>query len=123
MPLLLWVKFAIFIFSVPTMTNEHLGSSNISTNTLALAVYEPPKIFEIFQANSRDFEFAGHSLSISQDWEKSGVAAVVWDAAVVLGRYLETSGDLGQRKVIELGAGIPYTCIYWFVTVLGRIMA
>ena len=108
MPLLLWVKFTIIIFTIPTMTNEHLESLNTSTNALALAVYEPPKIFKIFQADSRDFEFADHTLNISQDWEKNGVAAVVWDAALVLGRYMETSVDLVQRKVIELGAG---TCI------------
>ncbi|NXL95105.1 MT21A methyltransferase, partial [Alectura lathami] len=41
-----------------------------------------------------------------QDWQRLGVAAVVWDAAVVLSAYLEMGGiDLRDRSVIELGAG------------------
>ncbi|NXE45570.1 MT21A methyltransferase, partial [Casuarius casuarius] len=43
---------------------------------------------------------------IEQSWAQLGVAAVVWDAAVVLCTYLETgSVDLRDRAVIELGAG------------------
>ncbi|XP_061571396.1 protein N-lysine methyltransferase METTL21A [Cololabis saira] len=50
--------------------------------------------------------FAGRDLSLQQDWEKSGVAAVVWDAAVVLCMYLELGKvELEGKRVIELGAG------------------
>ncbi|XP_068542103.1 protein N-lysine methyltransferase METTL21A isoform X1 [Anas acuta] len=52
------------------------------------------------------FRFAGRTLRLRQDWQRLGVAAVVWDAAVVLCAYLEMgSVDLRDRAVIELGAG------------------
>ena len=77
-------------------------------NNMALAVYEAPKIFTIFQTDAREFTFAGHRVNITQDWEKNGVAAVVWDAALVLAKYLETTDtvDIVGKRVIELGAGL-----------------
>ncbi|XP_075286893.1 protein N-lysine methyltransferase METTL21A isoform X3 [Opisthocomus hoazin] len=52
------------------------------------------------------FRFAGRGVRLRQDWRRLGVAAVVWDAAVVLCAYLEMgSVDLRDRSVIELGAG------------------
>lgn len=104
----LWEKFVFLFSALPIMNCEH-GEAHVSNNTansMALAIYDPPKIFQVFQEGTREFEFAGRTLSISQDWEKNGVAAVVWDAALVLSRYLETSLDLVGKKVIELGAGL-----------------
>lgn len=103
-----WEIFLLYIFTVQLMNFEHSEPSVLSNDTassLALAVYDPPKIFQIFQENERGFKFAGRTININQDWEKNGVAAVVWDAALVLSRYLETSVDLAGKKVIELGAG------------------
>ncbi|XP_052647141.1 protein N-lysine methyltransferase METTL21A isoform X2 [Harpia harpyja] len=55
---------------------------------------------------SATYRFASHTIRLRQDWRRLGVAAVVWDAAVVLCAYLETGGiDLRDRSVIELGAG------------------
>ncbi|XP_074449913.1 protein N-lysine methyltransferase METTL21A isoform X2 [Larus michahellis] len=52
------------------------------------------------------YRFAGSTIRLRQDWRRLGVAAVVWDAAVVLCTYLEIGGiDLRDRSVIELGAG------------------
>ncbi|KAM8806643.1 protein N-lysine methyltransferase METTL21A [Eudromia elegans] len=52
------------------------------------------------------FHFAGHQLRIRQRWAQLGVAAVVWDAAVVLSAFLEAGGvELRERAVLELGAG------------------
>ncbi|XP_015261429.1 PREDICTED: protein N-lysine methyltransferase METTL21A [Gekko japonicus] len=52
------------------------------------------------------FSFANHTIQIKQNWKQFGVAAVVWDAAVVLCTYLEMGDvDLRGRSVIELGAG------------------
>ncbi|XP_066544766.1 protein N-lysine methyltransferase METTL21A [Amia ocellicauda] len=52
------------------------------------------------------FRLAGRSLRISQDWSRLGVAAVVWDAAVVLCMYLELGHmPLQGVRAIELGAG------------------
>ncbi|NXX43778.1 MT21A methyltransferase, partial [Tricholaema leucomelas] len=55
---------------------------------------------------SATYRFASHTIRIRQDWRRLGVAAVVWDAAVVLCAYLEIGGiELQDRSVIELGAG------------------
>ncbi|XP_047903101.2 protein N-lysine methyltransferase METTL21A isoform X3 [Anser cygnoides] len=52
------------------------------------------------------YRFAGRTVRLRQDWQRLGVAAVVWDAAVVLCAYLEMGSiDLRDRSVIELGAG------------------
>ncbi|XP_037705481.1 protein N-lysine methyltransferase METTL21A isoform X5 [Choloepus didactylus] len=52
------------------------------------------------------FSFANHTIQIRQDWRQLGVAAVVWDAAVVLSMYLETGAvELRGCSAVELGAG------------------
>ncbi|NXB50851.1 MT21A methyltransferase, partial [Leucopsar rothschildi] len=52
------------------------------------------------------FHLASRTIRLQQDWRRLGVAAVVWDAAIVLCAYLEMEGiDLKDRSVIELGAG------------------
>ncbi|XP_036899384.1 protein N-lysine methyltransferase METTL21A isoform X3 [Sturnira hondurensis] len=52
------------------------------------------------------FSFANHTIQIRQDWRQLGVAAVVWDAAVVLSTYLEAGAvELRGRSAVELGAG------------------
>uniref|UniRef100_A0A1A7XHI9 Protein N-lysine methyltransferase METTL21A n=2 Tax=Iconisemion striatum TaxID=60296 RepID=A0A1A7XHI9_9TELE len=56
--------------------------------------------------SSAHFRFANHDLRLAQDWKKLGVAAVVWDAAVVMCVYLEMGKvELKGKRVIELGAG------------------
>lgn len=52
------------------------------------------------------FSFARRTIRIRQAWRQLGVAAVVWDAAVVLATYLETGAvELRGRSAVELGAG------------------
>ncbi|XP_041487874.1 protein N-lysine methyltransferase METTL21A isoform X2 [Microtus oregoni] len=52
------------------------------------------------------FSFANHTIQIRQDWRQLGVAAVVWDAAIVLSTYLEMGAvELGGCSAVELGAG------------------
>ncbi|XP_029942095.1 protein N-lysine methyltransferase METTL21A [Salarias fasciatus] len=56
--------------------------------------------------SSAQFRFANHDLCLVQDWKNLGVAAVVWDAAVVMCMYMELGKvELKGKKVIELGAG------------------
>lgn len=55
---------------------------------------------------SAEFTLANHRIRLSQDWNQLGVAAVVWDAAVVLCMFLEMGTiDLKGKRAIELGAG------------------
>ncbi|NXS60012.1 MT21A methyltransferase, partial [Brachypteracias leptosomus] len=68
---------------------------------------------------SATFHFASRTIRLRQDWRRLGVAAVVWDAAVVLCAYLEIGGiDLQDRSVIELGAGTGLLGIV--ATLLGK---
>lgn len=95
--------YVLWFGSMVDSSNE----SQTGAESLALIPYNPPLIgLEIFQVSHRNFTFAGKSIEIQQSWNNFGVAAVVWEAAVVLGRYLETLGQgLKGKKVIELGAG------------------
>ncbi|KAK7893195.1 hypothetical protein WMY93_022347 [Mugilogobius chulae] len=59
-----------------------------------------------FHNASAQFRFCNRDINIAQDWKKLGVAAVVWDAAVVMCMYLELGRvDLKGKTAIELGAG------------------
>ncbi|NXF54319.1 MT21A methyltransferase, partial [Oceanites oceanicus] len=68
---------------------------------------------------SATYRFARQTIRLKQDWRRLGVAAVVWDAAVVLCAYLEMGGiDVRDRSVIELGAGTGLLGIV--ATLLGK---
>lgn len=63
-------------------------------------------ILSKFHNSSAQFRFCDHNINIAQDWKKLGVAAVVWDAAVVMCMYMELGRvELKGKSVIELGAG------------------
>ncbi|XP_071418305.1 protein N-lysine methyltransferase METTL21A isoform X2 [Pithys albifrons albifrons] len=75
---------------------------------MALVPYEEGAGWSARQLHSpwATFRFASSTIRLRQDWRRLGVAAVVWDAAVVLCAYLEMEGiNLRDRSVIELGAG------------------
>ena len=90
---------------------------NETRRKMALVPFSPDGLFPMFHDATRTFSFANESIKIKQDWTKSGVAGVVWDAAVVLATYLQTlpnqgasngrmDGDnLRGKRVLELGAG------------------
>ena len=58
----------------------------------------------------RELEFSTETLEIFQQWE-GDVGCVVWDAAIVLSKYLDTKffgnrhNSLEKKRVIELGSG------------------
>ncbi|PWA32137.1 protein N-lysine methyltransferase METTL21A [Gambusia affinis] len=75
---------------------------------MALVPYEenPLPAFSKLHNSSAQFRFANQELRLAQDWKRLGVAAVVWDAAVVMCMYLELGAvELKGKKVVELGAG------------------
>eukprot|EP00916_Digyalum_oweni_P003454 GHVL01006248.1.p1 GENE.GHVL01006248.1~~GHVL01006248.1.p1 ORF type:complete len:262 (+),score=29.19 GHVL01006248.1:260-1045(+) len=75
------------------------------SQTMALVPYNEESLPILFKPE-RQFTFLGHTLTIRQDWGNRGVAAVVWDAAIVLGEHLEKHQDIVRnRHVLELGAG------------------
>ncbi|KAM6348702.1 LOW QUALITY PROTEIN: protein N-lysine methyltransferase METTL21A [Alca torda] len=74
------------------------------------------------------YRFAGSTSASGRTWRRLGVAAVVWDAAVVLCAYLEIGGIDLSRSVIELGAGtgllgIVATLLGAHVTITDRAAA
>ncbi|XP_066492472.1 protein N-lysine methyltransferase METTL21A [Tiliqua scincoides] len=75
---------------------------------MALVPYEDTALWGLqkLHKSSSVYRFANHTIQITQNWKQLGVAAVVWDAAVVLCTFLEMGSiDLRGRLVIELGAG------------------
>ncbi|XP_020792261.1 LOW QUALITY PROTEIN: protein N-lysine methyltransferase METTL21A [Boleophthalmus pectinirostris] len=63
-------------------------------------------ILSKFHNASAQFRFCNRDINIVQDWKKLGVAAVVWDAAIVMCMYLELGRvELKGKTAIELGAG------------------
>ncbi|XP_038071851.1 protein N-lysine methyltransferase METTL21A-like [Patiria miniata] len=87
--------------------NKNTCSDNSKPNSMALVVYTPTHL-SAFREETKTFTFAGQTVTIRQRWEELGVAAVVWDAAVVLAEYLESNAqqlNLSGKSVIELGAG------------------
>ena len=87
---------------------------------MALVPYAPNGYLPIFHESERQFTFANQSIWIQQNWADSGVAGVVWDAAIVLATYLQTLsngdesksglsnvgvGSFKSKNILELGAG------------------
>ncbi|XP_027729707.1 protein N-lysine methyltransferase METTL21A isoform X2 [Vombatus ursinus] len=74
---------------------------------MALVPYDSEGIgIQKFHKPQATYTFANRTIQIHQDWKQLGVAAVVWDAAVVLCTYLETGAfNLQGCSAVELGAG------------------
>ncbi|XP_040840341.1 protein N-lysine methyltransferase METTL21A [Ochotona curzoniae] len=74
---------------------------------MALVPYDTAGVgLQKFHKPLTTFSFANHTIQIRQDWRHLGVAAVVWDAAVVLSTYLEMGAvELRGCSAVELGAG------------------
>ncbi|XP_006889189.1 PREDICTED: protein N-lysine methyltransferase METTL21A [Elephantulus edwardii] len=75
---------------------------------MALVPYDDASVMGLqkFHKPVTTFSFASHTIQIRQDWRQLGVAAVVWDAAIVLSTYLEMGGvELKGCSAVELGAG------------------
>ena len=74
---------------------------------MALVPYNPLPVTEFFNTTERKLNIQGlPDIVISQDWNKFGVAAVVWEAALVLGTFLQSIEQKIQGKqVLELGTG------------------
>lgn len=99
-----------FIFALCSLFSSTRGSFETnrtsSGSPMALVPYSPPLTLAKFHQTERNFTFAERTLTITQDWNDGGVAAVVWDAAIVLSKYIEKHNQLSVKKnVIELGAG------------------
>lgn len=91
--------------SASVSTDQCSERPSTTPETMALVLYNEESIVPIHKPQ-REFEFMGRRFIIPQDWTRLGVAAVVWDAAVVLCEYLSQHQQLvSGRRVLELGAG------------------
>ncbi|XP_068709746.1 protein N-lysine methyltransferase METTL21A-like [Montipora foliosa] len=124
-----WTRY---LFEIIFVLLFFLFNSSYPTNVSEMAIvpYDPSSIIlSPFHAKERTFQFAGRTLTVFQNWNDVGVAAVIWDAAIVLGRYLEKIAvQLRDKKVIELGAGTGFAGIVasllgGHVTITDRKMA
>lgn len=69
----------------PKFGTKACEGSEMQGPTMALVPYNQNNdVLSIFNQPEREFNFAGQKLKISQDWNKLGVAAVVWDAVSVV---------------------------------------
>lgn len=59
-------------------SDENAEISNISCNQLVL--YKPSAILKPFKEETRHFNACGKQWIINQDWDREGVAGVVWEA-------------------------------------------
>ncbi|XP_026528969.1 protein N-lysine methyltransferase METTL21A isoform X1 [Notechis scutatus] len=99
--------FCSFVFQDLSVHYSY-SFQNAPGKEMALVPYDSTALWGMqkLHKSSSTFCFANHTIHIKQNWTQLGVAAVVWDAAVVLCTFLETGGiDLQGRRVIELGAG------------------
>lgn len=72
----------------PKIGAEGCEGPDMQGPTMALVLYNKNNdVLSIFNQPEREFHFAGQKLKISQDWNKLGVAAVVWDAVSVVHHY------------------------------------
>lgn len=72
----------------PKIGAEGCEGPDMQSPTMALVPYNKNNdVLSIFNQPEREFNFAGQKLKISQDWNKLGVAAVVWDAVSVVYHY------------------------------------
>ena len=80
---------------------------------MAVALYNQNTIpfLQVFQKDERVFSLGGNlpPIRISQNWGQHGVAAVVWEAALVLGTFLlSLEKEISGKNVLELGSGTGF---------------
>lgn len=74
---------------------------------MALVIYNPLPFMEHFNTQERIVAIEGlPDITIAQDWNAFGVAAVVWEAALILGTFLQSIQDkIKGKDILELGSG------------------
>ncbi|CAL8390279.1 unnamed protein product [Boreogadus saida] len=78
---------------------EEEGDAPGGRSNMALVPYTEnalPALAKLHNSTAT-FHLAGREVLLNQDWRRSGVAAVVWDAAVVLALYLEALAPVELR--------------------------
>ena len=66
-------------YMLPLFTLSLLMVTEVTVCT-ELVPYNPPEIIKPFHEKTRKFALCGREWLLVQDWEKSGVAGVVWEA-------------------------------------------
>ena len=73
---------------------------------MALVPYEEGWALQGLRRPTATYRFAGRTVRIRQDWERRGVAAVVWDAVGAGRAAAGHSGEATERRVRELNRRI-----------------
>ena len=97
----------------PFFPNNVFLKNNLLSLIMALVAYDPNPLpfLHVFKKEERTFTLGKDmpAIKISQNWGEYGVAAVVWEAALMLGTYLLTlKEELRGKRVLELGSGTGF---------------
>ncbi|VDK75217.1 unnamed protein product [Litomosoides sigmodontis] len=73
----------------------------------ALVPYVKPMLLREFSSDYRNVTIGGRVFRLRQNWQKNGIAGVIWDSGIALARYISEHPELvANRTVLELGAGL-----------------
>ncbi len=81
---------------------------------MALVPYDEnplPALSKLHQT-SAEFNLANHRIRLSQDWNRLGVAAVVWDAVSSVSSYA-LSAEKSERLQVRIPHDV-FTSVYFF---------
>ena len=85
----MYIKFLSFVLLLQN-TDTLIMSSDHCTQ---IVPYNPPEIIKPFHEKTRQLFICGREWTLTQDWEQSGVAGVVWEAV----------SSSGSKKMSQLG--------------------
>ncbi|EFO21549.2 hypothetical protein LOAG_06939 [Loa loa] len=84
-----------------------MSATNEEEHCSALVPYAKPMILQEFSSDHRMVTISGRTFQLRQDWQRNGVAGVIWDSSIALARYISEHPELVMnRTVLELGAGL-----------------
>uniref|UniRef100_A0A0R3RG16 Methyltransferase n=1 Tax=Elaeophora elaphi TaxID=1147741 RepID=A0A0R3RG16_9BILA len=106
-----WILLLLLCLVISVSINSSLICSMSDTNgeecCTSLVPYVKPVILREFFGDHRNVTIGGRMFRLHQDWQRNGVAGVIWDSGIVLARYISEHPELvANRTVLELGAGL-----------------
>ncbi len=76
----MYIYFLSFVLLMQNTDTILSSSSKDSDDCTQIVPYNPPEIIKPFHEKSRTFFLCGREWTLTQNWEQSGVAGVVWEA-------------------------------------------
>ena len=86
---------------------EDSDSMNNGNSCNQIVLYQPVDLFPMLQQEKRQFEFAGRSWEIRQQWDKIGISAVIWEAVGCFVDYRMYRSNFSGPKIGQITPKIP----------------